>query len=351
MALIWKHEKWIEEEILIDTNVRIDGALSCSTMPSGIPANAGSNTLRLDSVNGLVGVGNVDLRSSTNPFSGSTMLCDETQASLSSNDPVNGSASLTAGSGQFNATCDGYGSFISNLGGFLFSGSGSTFVIDSTSVTWTLASGLGYAMHDDTGFYLTATQTVIGDGTNNTVIEADGTLRFDGDATVWNDAFVDGLSLTGGATDPPVFAAFMGTIYGVRFDDGATKSSHGTIEIPHDYKEGTALELHVHWSPTTANTGNIRWGVEWTVSGINGTFGAATTSYITQAGAGIVSHHQAVTIVTIPGTGRKISDVVCFRVFRDGANAADTFTGNAFLHRIAIHYICDTVGSRLTTTK
>lgn len=190
-----------------------------------------------------------------------------------------------------------------------------------------------------------------GDGTNATILEADGTLTFKGAATIWNDAFVDGLSLTGGATDPPVFAAIIGTIYGNRFDDGGIKSLHGSIELPHDYKEGSDIVLHLHWIPTTANNGNCRWGVEWTVASVNGTFGAATTSEIDTAAGGTALAHKVVDVVTISGTNRKISDVIHFRVFRNGTHANDTFTGNAFLSRIAVHYECDTVGSRQITTK
>jgi hypothetical protein len=191
-----------------------------------------------------------------------------------------------------------------------------------------------------------------GDGTNCTKTEADGTIVFDGTATVWNDAFVDGLSLFGGATDgavPSVIGAT--TIFAPLFIDAAIKSCHGSIEIPHDYKEGTALLLHIHFIPTTTMVGNVRWGVEWIVANVNGTFGAATTSEIDIAAGGVALAHKVVDVVTISGTGRKISDVIHFRVFRNGTHANDTFTGNAFLSRIAVHYECDMVGSRSTTTK
>ena len=103
------------------------------------------------------------------------------------------------------------------------------------------------------GPYLPSVGGAVGNGTDQSYFESDGTLRFDGTATVWNDAFVDALSLTGGATDPPVFAAFQNGVYGRRFDNATVMSAHGTIELPHDYKEGTAIDLHVHWSPTTTN--------------------------------------------------------------------------------------------------
>jgi hypothetical protein len=199
---------------------------------------------------------------------------------------------------------------------------------------------------------LSAVIKKIGSGANYTSFEPDGTIVLNGSATVWNDAFVDGLSLVGGATDPPVFAAFMGTVFGRRFDDAKVSSAHGTLEVPHDYKEGTAIDVHIHWSPTTTNTGNCQWGFEYTIANINGTFGATTTpTPVVQAGSGVIAKHQMLDIAQISGTGRKISDVICFRIFRDGNALPDSFTGNAFLHRIALHYECDTLGSRQETIK
>lgn len=161
----------------------------------------------------------------------------------------------------------------------------------------------------------------------------------------WNDAFVDGLSLTGGQTDPPVFAAFKNGIYGRRFDNATVMSAHGTLELPHDYQEGTAIDLHVHWSPSTTNTGNVQWSIEYSIASKDEAFPTSATVSAVQSGSGVVGVHQALTIATIPGTNRKISDVICFRVYRDGNAVPDTFTGNAFLHRVAVHYQCDSIGS------
>lgn len=191
----------------------------------------------------------------------------------------------------------------------------------------------------------------IGDGTNYSDFESDGTLHFTGTATVWEDANVSALAARVGGT-APTFAAAINGIYGLRFDDGATAPEiHGSIEIPHSYKEGTDLVFHIHWSPTTTNTGNCRWGIEYSCANAGSAFPTSTTAYAVQAGSGTVNQNQLLDIVTISGTGRKISDIIAFRLFRDAPNAADTFTGNAFLWQIGIHFEKDTVGSRQITTK
>lgn len=181
--------------------------------------------------------------------------------------------------------------------------------------------------------------------------ESDGTLVFYGNATVHRDIFVSGLATRAGA-NAPTFAAFKGGIYTNRFDDGAVAMEvHGSFEMQHDYKAGSALSVHVHWSPTTTNTGNIRWGLEYTIASKDETFPTTTTIYVTQAGSGVVDRQQMVSFADISGTGVDITDVLAFRLFRDSNNAADTFTGNAFLHQVGIHYEADTCGSRARTSK
>ena len=164
-------------------------------------------------------------------------------------------------------------------------------------------------------------------------------------AIVYRDQFVDGLSLKGGAADPPTFAAFSGGVWANRFDNGATMASHATIELQHDYVDGSDMELHIHWSPSTTNTGNVRWGCEYTFANMDATFPATTTVTAVSAGGGIVNRHQYLTLATISGIGLTKGAVMAFRIYREGAHAADTFTGNAFLHRIALHYAVDKLGS------
>jgi hypothetical protein len=50
--------------------------------------------------------------------------------------------------------------------------------------------------------------------------------------------------------------------------------------------------------------------------------------------------------VIIPGEGRKISDVISFRILRNPTDVADTFNADILLLSFGIHYERDTVGSR-----
>lgn len=167
---------------------------------------------------------------------------------------------------------------------------------------------------------------------------------------LYNDLIMPASNLRPGNT-PPVWAASIGGIYGYRFDAGVADELHGSAEIQHDYKEGTDLSFHVHWTPTTTNTGDIVWGVEYSIANVGDAFPAPTTvTSVPVAASGVVGKHAITNIVNIPGTGLKIGAVVRYRLFRQ-AGGTDTFTGNAFLESVGIHYQCDTVGSLSIASK
>lgn len=196
-----------------------------------------------------------------------------------------------------------------------------------------------------------------GDATNYTEFSSDGTMTFSGSATVYNDIILPVSNLRPGNT-PPSFVAFQNGIYGFSFADGAVDELHGAQEIEHDYKEGTSLEVHVHWSPSSTNVGYCAWRYEYSIANMTtGSFATSTTLAPTSgsASAGIVNQHLYTSLGTIPGTIAgspvKIGAIIAFRVYRDGNAGVDTFTGNAFLHSVGIHYESDSLGSRSITEK
>ena len=124
----------------------------------------------------------------------------------------------------------------------------------------------------------------LGDGgsTDFSKIEDDGTLEFNGAATVWDDIQVSAGSASRlGFTDPD-WAQFQDDgsgstgVYQLAFDNTTDEELYFTAELPHGWKLGSTIYPHVHWSPEDTNTGNVVWGLEYTISAINGTFGNST---------------------------------------------------------------------------
>ena len=190
-----------------------------------------------------------------------------------------------------------------------------------------------------------------GDGSTNTIeVESDGTLVRKGTATVWNDIIVQAGNLRPGSSAPG-FASFIGGIFAISFNAGQEDEVHGAFEIPHDYKEGTDLVAHIHAAPSSDNTGNLVVGFEFEAQSDGGTYAGTTdTPADPLAMGGTPKKLFRENVATIPGTGRKIGDIIAFRFYRQNGGT-DTFTGDLFVLSIGLHYESDTDGSRAITTK
>lgn len=165
---------------------------------------------------------------------------------------------------------------------------------------------------------------------------------------VYDDIIIQALNLRPSGTTPPTFEVFQDSIYGVSFKNAQTDIVYGSFEIPHTYKEGTALEVHLHWSPSSTNTGDCVFNMAYSIAENGGTFGTEAQLTFTQAGSGTINKHQYVSAnVNITGA-ITIGTIVCFALSRP---TGDAFSGNAFLHSIGVHYQIDTMGSRSISAK
>jgi len=181
---------------------------------------------------------------------------------------------------------------------------------------------------------------------NYTRIEADGTIVFVGSAGVWDDIRIETSNLRSGGT-PPSYAAMPDGIYGVRFDDASVEEVYGNFELPHGYKENSNLEVHIHWMPSTNNTGNSNVQFLYNCAGMNGNFASTATTLSSFAkGSGDIQRHQYSQIGYINGAGKKVSDMCKFTYKRNGTASDDTGTFDMWMFDIDIHYQIDKVGSR-----
>jgi hypothetical protein len=109
-------------------------------------------------------------------------------------------------------------------------------------------------------------------GGNYSEFEADGTLKFNGNATCYLDAIVPFIYK--GGSGEANFATFVGGIKSLQFLTNDFVAFQNT-EAPHDYKEGSEIEIHLHWGVNQALiAGNkVQWRLELafanTINGIN----------------------------------------------------------------------------------
>lgn len=192
-------------------------------------------------------------------------------------------------------------------------------------------------------------------GTNYVSIATDGTVILHGAATTWNDLVVVPFTLRNSGNNVPAWELFAPPdLYNYNFTNVDDKFITFTVQMPHDYKEGTNIYPHVHWSSNTAPGMNrVTWKLEYQWVNHSDVFSASTSTLIT--GATIAGadrslqpyEHTITKIGTdgINGTGKTISSMLFCRLTRLASDGLDTFTGSAFLLSFDFHYEIDSFGS------
>lgn len=192
-----------------------------------------------------------------------------------------------------------------------------------------------------------------GSAANYTEFLADGTMRFVGDSTVWNDINISLVPPQGGATAPAIIAfngdarldcyAFSGT-------NTTPDEIHSSMETLHGYKEGTDIRFHLHWYPTNTTVANIKWQFRYTWFNRDNVPGAAQTMTITETTSG-VAWQEKTSVFVVPGAGKTMGSRLVFSIFRDATDPADTYGFNAAVSDMGVHYEIDQVGSREVLVK
>lgn len=198
--------------------------------------------------------------------------------------------------------------------------------------------------------------SIFGDLTNYAEFEPDGTLVFHGDATTYNDIYT---SIAGGkipASNFPDWSTFTTNTGAFTFkvNDYMDLS---TIELTHDYAEGTDLEVHLHLANngTNVNERKAKYIIYYTYGlpdSFNNQFSAeaSLTAELTIPANVVDKSVIYLTMGTITGTGLKIGTQIKFRIKRIASTGTEP-TGNPFLGMVGVHYQQNTLGSRLITTK
>jgi len=171
--------------------------------------------------------------------------------------------------------------------------------------------------------------------------------------TYWEDLRVPvGAIAVQGQQNIPDWEAFLGDLQVLSFDPGTMEQVFFTAQIPHSYKEGTDIEVHVHWTPAIGGVQavhQVRWGLECTWVNMGATFGNPTTLYgstPTPDEQLIANRHYVTELGDLDGTGKTISSMLVCRLFRNATHEDDDYTGDAGLLEIDFHYEIDRPGSR-----
>jgi len=156
---------------------------------------------------------------------------------------------------------------------------------------------------------------------------------------VTREAIMQSLPITNSA--PGVVTVVGGGMKSFGFDGGTTTEElFYHVDVQHDYKAGTDMVFHVHWTPATATGGDVKWQIEyqWVEGGAVWPTPSTSTS---TAAAGTTAWADKRADFTLSGTGHTYNSRLLFRLFRAPTDAADTYTGDAVLTSVGMHYQAD----------
>ncbi len=181
---------------------------------------------------------------------------------------------------------------------------------------------------------------------------------------VWDDlVFEGGVWVFAGSADPtlsPWQPGGSGTtfqVYKFKKDDCAYIVNK---QMPHRYKEGSDMYVHLHWSP--GDRGNeesakkVGWKIDLSIADIHSAFPASTTYDLSDTCTGTDDYHEITASATISGTGLSVSHCMVAKIYRSDTGTDDTWVStnaaeSPILLSCDIHYQVDTMGSRQQLTK
>lgn len=182
------------------------------------------------------------------------------------------------------------------------------------------------------GYHLNETSGTTGDN-------YEGTATYD--MTLANTTIVDGLITTGSTRG--VFAWL--------FDYIGEQELWFSVQMPHGWKEGSTIYPHVHWTPIEDRAGDevVKWGLEYTVAKVGGTFPEPTiissSDLKPDANDDFVALNHLVTgLGSIDMTGMELSAMLMCRIFRDNS-VGDNHPHPVALMEFDFHYQIDAAGS------
>lgn len=163
---------------------------------------------------------------------------------------------------------------------------------------------------------------------------------------LWETISVPGNSLLVDTASPPVQNTISGGIQAWSFITGAARTAHTSFCLPNSYVPGSEWYPFVQWMPDDATAGNVRWEFDYIAVADDGVAAAATQEVMTDAAAGTALTNQHIEPDDpLSGSGLDIGSVILCSITRNGADAADTYGGSAFLVSVGVKLMKSGIGT------
>ena len=131
------------------------------------------------------------------------------------------------------------------------------------------------------------------------------------------------------------------------FDGLATAEEvSGSVELQHDIVMDV-IKPHIHWFPTTAAAGNVKWNLAYTITNVGTLEPAETVLSTTTATPGAIqSTISAFSDIDVSAFTHGAQ--FCFRLYRDPSDVADTYGADVATKTLGLHVEIQSLGTRTT---
>ncbi len=162
----------------------------------------------------------------------------------------------------------------------------------------------------------------------------------------WQDISLDSqMASLAGVTVPDVDST-NGTLL---FASNQTEEVFYTVQMPHPYKFGTDLDLHIHWSKTTSAANDVSWKIDYECADVGEIFTGSlgtTLEFVSDVGHDDTANKHASYEVTLSNPGfSSLSGTCLVRLYRDHDDGDDTYAADARFYDFDVHYQADQPGS------
>lgn len=174
--------------------------------------------------------------------------------------------------------------------------------------------------------------------TSITNLQAESTK---GQHTIW----IPALAFTPDGTNAPEYAATelnsAFTVSTFAFDASTDESIYFVLHMPKSWDAGT-LVCQALWTQTAGGAGNVVWAVQGTSLNDSEAFANSGTAVtVIDAAETADDLHISPEFTVTVGSGPTAEDLVALKMYRDADNGSDSYTSDALLIGLRIHYTTD----------
>jgi hypothetical protein len=182
---------------------------------------------------------------------------------------------------------------------------------------------------------------------------------------VWDDLRIQAGSFSRpGGSDPAIvmyYPASGGLGTGL-FEFAINDWVSFVCQLPHKYKTGTDVKVHLHWTPgpngVAENGHTVGWKVDYSWANVDGSFTAMATANLSDTCDGVDDKNLMTPEVTVDGhtASKHISSMLICNLRRSDTGTDDTWVGTVagalpMILEVDFHFQIDTIGSRQSGVK